>query len=101
MKDEDIIGKEFLTVRFKNDGILTCNATYDSCIGVSGVITHIHEAYPQYACVKFINPPRGYVTSLHWPVKVIKEQLQENINKENPEYITDLFEEIFKLIKIK
>jgi hypothetical protein len=105
MKDEDIIGKEFLTVRFEKEinGVLTCNATYDPYIGLIGVVTNIHENYPQYARVLFKDPKKyvGYITALHWPIKVIKEQLQENINKEKPEYITDLFEEIINLTKTK
>jgi hypothetical protein len=102
MKDEDIIGKEFLTVRFekKDGGILTCNPTYDPYIGLIGIVTNFHEPYTEYARVEFKDSV-GYITALHWPVKVIKKQLQENINKESPEYIKKLFKEIIKLTKTK
>lgn len=100
MKDEDIIGKEFLTVRFEKDRILTCDASYEDHIGVIGTITNLHESFPQYARVQLKNP-KGYITALHWPVKVIKEQLEEKINKEKPEYIENLFKEIFNLTKTK
>jgi hypothetical protein len=100
MKDEDIIGKEFLTVRFEKDRTLICNAIYEDYIGVIGTITNLHESFPQYARVEFKNPKR-YTTALHWPVKVIKEQLEEKINKEKPEYIKDLFKEIINLTKTK
>lgn len=103
MKNEDIIGKEFLMVDFAPDGMLTCNETYKNFIGKIGIITNIHEDYPQYARVKFkdIEESAKYITALHWPVKVIKEQLMLNAFKETPEYTKHLFEEIINLTKIK
>lgn len=100
MKDEDIIGKEFLAVDFEPDGILTRNDFYDKFIGKTGIVTNTHVDYPQYARVEF-KEGAGYVTALHWPVKVVKEQLQLNAYKETPEYTKDLFKEILKLTKTK
>lgn len=100
MKDEDIIGKEFLAVDFKSDGILTCNEIYLKFLGKTGIVTNTHVDYPQYACVEF-KENVGYVNALHWPVKVIKEQLQFNAYKETPKYTKDLFKEILKLTKTK
>lgn len=95
----DIIGKEFLAVHFEKDGILTCNTSYDKLIGKIGVVTNNHMDFPQYARVEF--DIDDYVIALHWPVKVIKEQLQENLYKETPAYTKDLFKEIIKLTKTK
>ncbi len=95
----DIIGKEFLAVHFEKDEILTCSTNYDKLIGKIGVVTNTHMDFPQYARVEFDTD--GYVNALHWPVKVIKEQLQENLYKETPAYTKDLFKEIIKLTKTK
>jgi len=100
MKDEDIIGKEFLAVYFEPDGMLTCNDAYDKLIGKTGIVTNTHVDFPQYARVEF-KEVRGYVNALHFPVKVIKEQLQLNAFKETPEYTKHLFKEILKLTKTK
>jgi hypothetical protein len=96
----DIIGKEFLAVHFGKDGVLSCNEPYKKFIGRTGIVTNTHPDFPQYARVKF-NDETGYINALHWPVKVIKEQLQENLYKETPEYTKDLFKEIIKLTKTK
>jgi hypothetical protein len=96
----DIIGKEFLAVHFEKDGILTCNTSYDKLIGKIGVVTNTHMDFPQYARVEF-NNETGYINALHWPVKVIKEQLKLNMYKETPDYTKDLFKEIIKLTKTK
>ena len=95
----DIIGKEFVAVHFEKDGILTFNAAYDKLLGKTGIVTNTHPDFPEYARVEF--DTNGYVNALHWPVKVIKEQLQENLYKETPEYTKDLFKEIIKLTKTK
>jgi hypothetical protein len=95
----DIIGKEFVAVHFGKDGILTFNAAYDKLLGKTGIVTNTHPDFPEYARVEF--DTNGYVNALHWPVKVIKEQLQENLYKETPEYTKDLFKEIIKLTKTK
>ena len=100
MKDEYIIGKEFLTVYFEKDGILDCNDIYNQHLGIIGIVTNMHEDYPQYARVEF-KDAKGYVNALHWPVKVIKEQLMLKAFKETPEYTECLFKEIINLIKIK
>jgi hypothetical protein len=99
MKDEDIIGKEFLAVTFEKDGILTCNDSYDRFIGKTGIVTNAHPDYTKYARVEFSDA--GYVNALHWPIKVIKDQLKFNAYKETPEYTKDLFKEIIKLTKTK
>lgn len=99
MKDEDIIGKEFLAVPFEKDGLLTYNDAYNRFIGKTGIVTNTNVDYPRFARVEF--DESGYVNALHWPVKVIKEQLQLNAYKETPEYIKDLFKEIIKLTKTK
>ena len=95
----DIIGKEFLAVHFGKDGILTCNAAYDKLLGKIGIVTNTHPDFPQYARVEFTDV--GYVNALHWPVKVIEEQLKFNAYKETSEYTKDLFKEIIKLTKTK
>ena len=100
MTDIDIIGKEFLAVDFEKDGILTCNDAYTPFLGKTGVVTNTHEDYPRFARVEFTDA-KGYLRSLHWPVKVIKEQLQLNAFKETPEYTKSLFEEILNLTKTK
>ena len=100
MKDEDIIGKEFLAVFFEKDGMLTCNDAYVKLIGKTGIVTNIHVDYERYARVEF-KETTGYVNALHWPVKVIKEQLQLNAFKETPEYTESLFKEILNLTKTK
>lgn len=99
MKDEDIIGKEFTAVYFEKDGLLTYNDSYDRFIGKTGIVTNTHVDYPQFARVEF--DKSGYLDALHWPVKVIKEQLQLNAFKETPEYTKSLFKEILNLTKIK
>ena len=99
MKNEDIIGKEFLAVDFRPNGILTCNELYLKFLGKTGIITNTHADYPEYARVEFNDT--GYINALHWPIEVIKEQLQENLYKETPEYTKDLFKEIIKLTKTK
>ena len=43
MTDIDIIGKEFLAVDFKPEGILTCNEIYLEFLGKTGVLTHIKK----------------------------------------------------------
>jgi len=100
MTDMDIIGKEFTAVNFKSDGRLFCNNSYDSFIGKTGIVTNTHVDYPEYARVEFTDA-KGYLNALHWPVKVIKEQLQLNAYKETTEYTKDLFKEILKLTKTK
>jgi hypothetical protein len=99
MTDIDIIGKEFLAVTFEKDGILTCNDAYDKFIGKTGIVTNTHVDYPKYARVEFNDT--GYVNALHWPVKVVIEQLKFNAYKETPAYTKDLFKEIIKLTKTK
>jgi uncharacterized membrane-anchored protein len=99
MTDMDIIGKEFTAVPFEKDGILTCSDAYDRFIGKTGIVTNTNVDYPRFARVEFDDS--GYVNALHWPVKVIEKQLQENLYKETPEYTKDLFKEILKLTKIK
>ena len=95
----DIIGKEFLAVHFEKDGVLTCNEPYKKFLGRTGIVTNIHETFSQYARVEF--DTEGYINALHWPVKVIEEQLKFNTYKETPEYTKDLFKEIIKLTKTK
>jgi hypothetical protein len=99
MTDMDIIGKEFTAVPFEKDGLLTYNDAYDKFIGKTGIVTNTHVDYPRFARVEF--DESGYVNALHWPVKVIKEQLQFNAYKETPAYTKDLFKEIIKLTKTK
>ena len=97
----DIIGKEFVGVYFEKDGILTCDTIYDKLLGKTGIVTNTHVDFPQYARVEFRDATLGYINALHWPVKVIKEQLELNVYKETPEYTKDLFKEIIKLTKTK
>jgi hypothetical protein len=96
MKDEDIIGKEFTAVEFGKTGILTCNESYKPLLGKTGIVTNIHADFSEYARVEF--KITGYANALHWPVKVIKEQIQY---KETPEYTKNLFKEILNLTKTK
>jgi hypothetical protein len=99
MKDEDIIGKEFIAVEFGKTGVLTCNEQYKPFLGKTGTVTNVHPDFTEYARVEFNIP--GYIHALHWPVKVVKEQLQENLFKETPEYTEYLFKEILNLTKTK
>jgi len=99
MNDIDIIGKEFTAIPFEKDGLLTYNDAYDRFIGKTGIVTNTHADYPQYARVEF--DESGYINALHWPVKVVKEQLQLNAFKETPEYTESLFKEILNLTKTK
>jgi hypothetical protein len=100
MKDKDIIGKKFLAVDFAPDLPLTCNDIYKPFIGKTGVVTNTHEDYPQFARVEF-KDTIGYRNALHWPVKVVREQLKLNAFKETPEYTKSLFKEILNLTKTK
>ena len=99
MKDEDIIGKEFIAVEFGKTGILSCNEVYKPLLGKTGIVTNTHVDFPEYARVEFNT--FGYRNALHWPVKVVKEQLQENLFKQTPEYTEYLFKEILNLTKTK
>ena len=96
MKDEDIVGKEFTAVEFGKTKILSCNDSYKPLLGKIGVVTNINAEHSEYARVKF--KVDGYANALHWPVKVIKEQIQY---KETPEYTKNLFKEILNLTKTK
>lgn len=94
----DIIKKEFLAVHFEPDGILTCNEVYNQFLGFTGIVTNTHAEFPQYARVEF-KDAKGRIDALHFPVKVVKEQLRLNAFKETPEYTKYLFKEIINLIK--
>jgi len=100
MKDEDIIGKEFLAVFFEPEDMLTCNDVYVQFIGKTGIVTNTHVDYPQFARIEF-EDTIGYINALHWPVKVVREQLKLNAFKETPEYTKSLFKEILNLTKTK
>jgi len=78
MKDEDIIGKEFLAVYFEKDNMLHCDGSYSRLLGMKGIVTNIHESHKRYACVKFDVDSNVGPDALHWPVEVIKNQSKEN-----------------------
>jgi hypothetical protein len=87
----DIKGKAFKAVWFEGDSRLKCNNYYDKVIdsGSIGTILGPHNTSPEYINVKF----NGGL-ELHFPIKVIIDQLQES-----PGYESSLFKEILKLIK--
>jgi len=91
--NESLIGKEIICFEFESDNILNYSSPYIDLIGLKGVILNLHSTYPAYANVE-INLPDGRIVKWHYPVKLIKEQIEA---KESLKSVDELFEE-FKSI---
>ena len=93
----DLVGKEFTSIEFHGDKLIVFDNLYKKTLGKIGIIEGAHYKHPEYICINFGNSITGNTLKLHWPLKVIEEQLKvkEEQMLENPEYIKSLF----KLIK--
>ena len=100
MKDDYIVGKEFLGVYFDKVGFLSCDSSYDRFMGKIGIVENINESHNEYAKVVFKCIELPY-NSVHFPVEAIKKQLKFNEYKQTTEYIKDLFKEVINLTKTK
>lgn len=89
----DLVGKEFTSVKFDNDKILSWDGIYPETVGKTGKIIGLHVDFPEYVCVDF-----GFVR-LHWHIDIVNEQISNKERFNNPRYIDILYEEIFKAIK--
>lgn len=92
----DIKGKKFKAVWFEGDSILKCNSYYDVIIG-NGCVGTIKG--PHCTHLEYINVNFNGKLELHFPIKVIMDQLLESQLQESPDYESYLFKEILKLIK--
>lgn len=77
MKDEDIIGKEFICFEFKNDPKLSNYSKYKSMIGLSAVVEKLHNNYPEYANCR-VTIKNGKTEMWHYPTDLVKKQIEEN-----------------------
>jgi hypothetical protein len=77
MKDEDIIGKEFICFEFKDDPKLCNYSTYKSMIGLSAVVINVHKTSPQYTNCK-VTFSDGRTQRWHYPTDLVKKQIEEN-----------------------
>ena len=89
----DLVGKEFTSVKFDNDKRLSWNGSYPKTIGLTGKIICLHIDFPEYVCVDF-----GFV-KLHWHIDIVNEQMLDKERLNNPNYVDNLYKEIFKAIK--
>jgi hypothetical protein len=89
MEPEDIIGKKFTCFEFKpNDGLVSFDENYKSCIGKTAIVKEINIMNPQYAYVK-INTSIGKSKHLHYPTQMIIDQLQYE-NKSTEDLLNDM-----------
>lgn len=96
MKTEDIIGKEFIGVRFEDTSLLICDYEYDKFIGLTGNVIGIHSYHPDCTLVSFLI--NGKNIKRHWPTSVVLDQIKEEEElKQTPDYIKNLFEEVLSL----
>ena len=95
MKTEDIIGKEFIGVRFEDTSLLRCDYEYDKFIGITGNVKAIHSYHPECALVSFLI--NGKNIQRHWPTSVVLDQIEEKERKQAPDYIKNLFEKVLSL----
>lgn len=89
----DLVGKEFTSVKFDNDKRLTWNDSYLKTLGKTGKIIGLHLDCPEYVCVDF-----GFI-KLHWHIDIVNEQMLDKERLNNPNYVDNLYKEIFKAIK--
>ena len=72
METKDLIGKEFVCVKFEGDSRLVYDNSYKLTLGKKGKIINGHEKYPEYTNVNFGN------VNLHFPTELVKKQVEEN-----------------------
>lgn len=73
MKIKDIKGKDFTAIVFVSDNQLMYTNSYNEILGQTGKILATHPTYPQYTNIEFKNGVR-----LHFPTKVVIEQVERN-----------------------
>lgn len=83
MKDEDIIGKEFVCFEFPDEIQLKCHTKYKERVGLTAIVQNLHSHYPKYAncLVKYTNDT---TQCWHYPTALIKQQIEQAIEDENP-----------------
>jgi hypothetical protein len=94
-----LVGKEFTSVEFHGDKFIVWDTIYKKTLGKTGIIEGAHDRHPEYICINFGNSITGHNLKLHWPLKVIEEQLKAKEEQllNNPEYNNNLFKLIKKL----
>ena len=100
----DLVGKEFTSVEFGKDTYLSWdnNSSYSKTLGKTGIVKNIHDTYNQYVCIRFEaseNLNHGHALELHWPIEIVMEQVLNRERLNNPNYVDNLYKEIFKAIK--
>jgi hypothetical protein len=73
METKDIIGKEFIGIKFEGDGRLTYDTSYNRFQGKIGKIINFHDTFPEYVNVDF-----GDGNYRHFPTELVKKQVEEN-----------------------
>ena len=88
----DLVGKEFTSVEFV-DKRLTWDGCYIPTLGKTGKIIGLHIDFPEYVCVDFGSK------KLHWHIDVVMKQMLDKERLNDPNYVDNLYKEIFKAIK--
>jgi hypothetical protein len=99
IKEEDFIGKEFIGVKFKDTKLLMYGKDHESSIGEIGKVDSLHTSNKDYVLIRFNNGRTKY-----YPTLVVLEQIEQIEQKQkeceqNPEYLNNLFKEVFNLIR--
>jgi hypothetical protein len=95
MEDKDILGKEFICCKFNNTDKLKFTSGYEDIVGCTSTVLSIHDVHKEYALIE-ITLKTGTKITRHFPVDVIKQQIQEKESTPVGYY----FDEIKKILAL-